>query len=61
MTLNGIDRIDESKGLYIVLCDYGTEGMVVVEQYDALSEAVQCAMSHSGQCAIVELTEVDEL
>lgn len=62
MKLNGIKRIDESKGRYIVLCDYGSEGMTVIEQCDALDEAVNCALSNSsGPCAVVQLVEVGEI
>ncbi len=58
MKLNGMKKIDESKGRYIVLCDYGTEGIAVIEQYDDLAEATGCALGHPGNCAIVELVEV---
>ena len=61
MNLNGMTKIDDSKGRYIVLCDYGTEGIAVIEQYDSLPEAMNCTLSHSGACSIVQLVEVGEL
>lgn len=62
MKLNGITKIDESKGKYIVVCDYHDEGLRIVDQYDSLAEAVQCALAHSGgACSVLELTEVGEL
>lgn len=61
MKLNGISKIDESRGKYIVLCDFGTEGMAVMEQYEDLSEAVADVCARSGPCAVVQLVEVREL
>ena len=61
MKLNAIRSIDVSKGRYIVLCDYGSEGIHVEEQYEDLEEAIQDAMGRTGCCAIVQLAEVREL
>lgn len=62
MKLNGISRINEAGGRYIVLTDYGSEGMTVYEQHDNLAEAVQAALSNTGgPCSIVQLVEVGEL
>ena len=62
MKLNGIKKINEAAGRYIVLADYHSEGLSVVEQYEVLSEAVACALAHSGAaCSIVQLVEVGEL
>ena len=58
MKLNGIRKIDESKGRYIVLCDFGSEGLSVMEQYDDLEEAVKDVCERSGPCSIVQLAEV---
>ena len=61
MKLNGIKKIDESKGRYIVLVDYGTEGIVVDAQAESLEEAVQHALSCThGPCSIVQLSEVND-
>ena len=59
MKLNGIEKIDESKGRFIVLCDYGCEGLGILGQNDNLEAAVRTALGHpGGSCAIVELVEV---
>ena len=61
MKLNGIKKIDESKGRYIVLVDYGPEGIAVDEQYENLGEAVQHALAYTdGPCSIVQLVEVND-
>ena len=61
MKLNGIKKIDESKGKYLVLCDYGCEGIAVVEQYQTLDDAVRDVCERSGPCSIVTLVEIGEL
>ena len=62
MKLNGIKKINEVAGRYIVLADYHSEGLSVVKQYEELSEAVDCALAHTGAaCSIVQLVEVAKL
>ena len=44
MNLNGISKIDNSQGQYIVLTDYGMDGLCVSHQCDTAEEAAQWMM-----------------
>ena len=62
MKLNGMHKIDDAKGQYIVLVDYGSAGISVMGQYERLDQAVSDALKSSGgDVAIVQLVEVSEL
>lgn len=60
MTFNGIDKIKDDAGDYIVLTDYGQDGISVSHQAESLVEAAEW-MIGSGACApqsIVKLVRV---
>ena len=40
MVINNITKIDNEKGVYIVLEDFGPEGIAVHSQHDTMEEAI---------------------
>lgn len=60
MKLNSIEDIDSNGGDYLLLVDYGYEGLSVSSQHETLPDAVNAAMrgNISGPTAIVKLVEV---
>lgn len=55
---NQIERIDESKGRYLLLTDYRTEGISIEGQYETPEEAIMAYGSDFPQ-TIVYLPEFD--
>lgn len=55
MKLNGIRKIDNNGGDYLVLTDYGLEGIAVSHQCETAGEAAQWMMSsdYSSPQAVV--------
>ena len=60
MKLNQIKSIDSSKGPWLLLVDYGTEGLSVVEQFESAQDAVDEAMRGrwTGPMAVLYLPNV---
>ena len=59
LTFNGTRKIEDAAGDYIVLTDYGTEGLAVSHQAATLREAVEFqAASSRGPSAIVRLVRL---
>ncbi len=63
MILNNFhtDTLDPEKGEYIILCDYGAEGISVRSQAPNLEEAIkQISQSYGGEpTVLVKLVSVD--
>ena len=61
MLLNGIKSVDNNAGDYVVLADYGSEGLVVVKQEKTCQEAIGWMVGNSyGQpMCLVKLIKVD--
>ena len=61
MTLNGITKIKDDAGDYIVLTDYGCDGISVSHQAATAKEAVQWMMTcgYTGNQAIVKLVRIN--
>ena len=57
MKLNGIRKIDNNGGDYLVLTDYGQEGIAVSHQCETAEEAAQWMMSsdYSSPHAVVKV------
>jgi roadblock/LC7 domain-containing protein len=61
MKVNGISQIDSDGGKYIVLIDFGNEGLIVEEQYQSFSEAIKAvAQTLSGNASIVMLADSED-
>jgi hypothetical protein len=59
MKLNGIDRIKPDIGDYLVLADYGTEGLSVNSQHHELEDAIRAVMRGAyNSVAIVRLVDI---
>ena len=60
MLLNAMEKIDTSAGKYVVLVDYGSEGIGVWSQFEELSEAIKATMSASciAPTAIVKVVAI---
>ncbi len=59
MKLNKISKIDETKGEYIILGDYRTEGIAVIHQTDDLEEAInKCLEPHDCPLSLVKLIDI---
>jgi len=61
MNLNGMPtKIDSGAGDYLVLPDYGQDGISVSAQFNSAQEALQWILTsaYSNQHAIVKLVEV---
>lgn len=63
MTFNGISKINGDLGDYILLRDYGQEGMAVGGQYATLDEAMSdlCSGEGTSPATIVKLVRVEVL
>ncbi len=61
MTLNGITKIKDDAGDYIVLTDYGTEGISVSYQAATSKDAVKWMMTcgYTGNMSIVKLVKIN--
>ena len=61
MKLNGISKIKEEAGEYIVLTDYGMEGISVSHQAKTAAEAVTWALSsgYGSPHTVVKLVSID--
>ncbi len=61
MILNGIDKIDNDGGDYLVLCDYGMEGLSVRVQAKTLEDVIHwIAGGRAGEpTAIVKLVRIE--
>jgi hypothetical protein len=57
MKLNGIRKIDNNGGDYLVLTDYGYEGIAVSHQCDTAEKAVEWMLSsdYSSPHAVVKV------
>ena len=60
MKLNGMDKILNDGRDYLMLVDYGTEGISVMGQYQSVDEAVTAALRSSmgSAVAIVKLVDI---
>jgi len=60
MILNGIKKIKHDKGDFVVLTDYGSDGISVSEQCQTLEDAMSFVLSagYSNEHAIVKLVRV---
>ncbi len=59
MKLNKIDSIDPKGGDWLVLTDYGTEGIAVTSQHKRVEEAILALGEHgTGSEAIVLLPDL---
>ncbi len=57
--LHGIEKIDEKKGDYLILTDYGSDGMGITSQHKTLDEAVTSVERDGGSPqSIVKLVEL---
>lgn len=59
MYINGIGKIDSDKGPYIVLADYGLEGLSVYSQHMSVSSAVKSFESNGPGTSLCLLKIVD--
>ena len=59
MTLNGIEKIKDEGGDFIVLVDYGCEGLSVWSQHETAKEAIKSLASYVGSGCLVRLVRVD--
>jgi hypothetical protein len=60
MKLNTINSIDGSKGDFLLLVDYGCEGMTIAVQRESLEEIIKDFGSDwSGNKTVVKLVEID--
>lgn len=61
MKLNGIRKIDNNGGDYLVLTDYGYEGLDVSHQCETAEEAAQwmLACDYSSPQAVVRIVSAD--
>ncbi len=59
MYINGIRKIDSDKGQYVVLADYGLEGLSVYSQHMTVSSAVKSLESNESGTAICLLKLVN--
>ena len=63
MKLNGIRKIDNDGGDYLVLTDYGSEGLAVSHQCDTAEEAAQwmLACDYRSPQAVVKVVSAEIL
>ena len=59
MVLNGTDKIYSDGGKYVLLVDYGSEGMSPMGQYDDLQEAIRQSLCGAFGSAVAILQLVD--
>ena len=61
MIINGIPRIKDDGGDYLILTDYGGEGLAVTSQWGSLEEAISSiAFNESGSWqSLVKLVRID--
>lgn len=61
MVFNGSMKINSTEGDYIVLADYGQEGLGVVCQADTLEGALNwmSVNNHGTACTVVKLVHAD--
>ena len=57
MKINQIDKIDDKKGDWIILTDYGMEGISVTGQYKTPEEAVKNLGRDCSAQSIVKLPD----
>lgn len=58
MKINRMTKIDDKKGDWIILSDYGSEGIIVAGQFKTPEEAVKNLGGYGGEPqAIVKLVE----
>lgn len=61
MILNGIRKIDDDGGDYVVLVDYGQEGLCVRHQTDSRAKAILWTLQNQGEpCAILKLVRLED-
>jgi hypothetical protein len=60
MKMNGIRKIDNNGGDYLVLTDYGQDGIVISRQCETAEDAVQWMLSsdYSSPHAVVKMVHV---
>jgi len=60
MKLNTINSISENKGDFLLLVDYGCEGIAVVAQRESLEEIIkEFGGDWSGNKAVLKLVDID--
>jgi hypothetical protein len=57
MTLNNIERIDDDAGDFVVIDDYGIEGLSVSSQHKTLIEAISSLGQYGSPQAILKLVK----
>jgi hypothetical protein len=60
MKLNQIKKIDNTKGPWLLVVDYGYDGLSVVGQFESAQDAVDEVMggNWSGPCAVLYLPNI---
>ena len=60
-TLNGITKIKDDAGDFLVLVDYGTEGISVAHQDDTMEGAVRWALNcgYGQPMSVVRLVHIE--
>jgi hypothetical protein len=59
MKLNGISKIDDTAGDFVILCDYGMEGIAVVQQCPTAESAAKWMMLNNGGSPLAVVKLVD--
>jgi len=61
VALNGSKKINKSRGDYLVLADYGQEGIGVLRQEDTLQNAIEGMLEYPTDypMSIVKLIRID--
>ena len=57
MYLNTIDKIDPKKGEFLLIYDYGTDGLSVANQFKTVEEAIK--QVEQGNWAILRLVNAE--
>ena len=57
--MNGISKIDDTAGDFVILCDYGTEGIAVVQQCPTAESAAKWVMLNNGGSPLAVVKLVD--